>query len=419
MKNIVEIKKSTIDKIPLSEGRQVIYWDKDLKGFGLRIGKTGKVFIARDSVDGKKVQVTIGAYGAKTPDEARKEAKVELGKMASGINPTAKKKEARAKSVTLSQAFDDYLLSRKDLKPGTVSGYRHSINDHFPEWKDRPLSTLTKAMIEKKHREIGESSSGKAQANLSLRLLRAIFNFAMGKYEDGTGRPVLTDNPVKRLSHTKAWYRVERRQGYISPDALPKWLGAVMKLESEVIRDYLLFILFTGLRRQEAAGLRWADVNLQNRTFTVKDTKNHEDHTLPLTDYLMEMMIRRRKDTDSLFVFPGEGKTGKIVEPKRQIARVIEASGISFMIHDLRRSFASYASMIVPAYTLKKLMNHKDGSDVTMGYVVSGGEDLRRPMQDVTDFILRKARLEENGEAVLAAMDQAVTSMSSFRRKGA
>lgn len=88
----------------------------------------------------------------------------------------------------------------------------------------------------------------------------------------------------------------------------------------------------------------------------------------------MEMMIRRRKDTDSLFVFPGEGKTGKIVEPKRQIARVIEASGISFMIHDLRRSFASYASMIVPAYTLKKLMNHKDGSDVTMGYVVSGGK---------------------------------------------
>jgi integrase len=398
-KNIVDLTKSTIDKLPLSDGKQIIFWDRDLKGFGIRVGKTSKVFIARDSVKGKKVQVTIGAYGAITPDKARKEAKVQLGNMASGVNPIVKKREDRAKSVTLSQAFDDYLLSRKDLKPGTVSGYRHSINHHLPEWKDRPLSTITKTMIEKKHMAIGESSSGKAQANLSMRLLRAIFNFAMGKYEDGSGRPVLADNPVKRLSHTKAWYRVDRRQGYISPDALPKWFEAVMKLESEVIRDYLVFILFTGLRRQEAAGLRWSDVNLQNRTFTVKDTKNHEDHTLPLTGYLMEMMVRRRKETDSLFVFPGEGKTGKIVEPKRQIAQVIKASGVSFMLHDLRRSFASYASMIVPAYTLKKLMNHKDGSDVTMGYVVSGVEDLRRPMQDVTDFILGKSGIEKSKKA--------------------
>ncbi|MHB1285305.1 MAG: tyrosine-type recombinase/integrase [Leptospirales bacterium] len=391
MKNIIDLTKSTIDKLPLSDGKQVIYWDKALKGFGLRIGSTSKVFIVRDSVNGKKVQVTIGAFGAKTPDEARREARVQLGNMASGVNPIAKKREIRAKSVTLSQAFDDYLVSRKDLKPGTVSGYRHSINVHFAEWKDRPLSTITKTLIEKKHKEIGESPSGRAQANLSMRLLRAIFNFSMGKYEDGSGRPVLADNPVKRLSHTKAWYRVDRRQGYISPDALPKWFDAVMKLESEVIRDYLIFILFTGLRRQEAAGLRWQDVSLQNRTFTVRDTKNHEDHTLPLTDYLMEMILRRRQETDSLFVFPGEGRTGRIVEPKRQIQQVIKASGVSFMLHDLRRTFASYAAMIVPAYTLKKLMNHKNASDVTLGYVISGVEDLRKPMQDVSDFILLKS----------------------------
>jgi len=399
MERSLKLTKSVIDKIPLTNGERLTFWDTELKGFGLRVGEESKTFLVRSRVDGKLVQVSIGRYGPLTPDEGRDLARLKLGEMTKGINPIKQRKEARAKSVTLSQAFDDYLLSRKDLKPGTVSGYRHSINHHFAEWKDRPLSTLTKAMIEKKHTEIGESSSGKAQANLSMRLLRAIFNFAMGKYEDGSGRPVLADNPVKRLSHTKAWYRVERRQGYISPDALPKWFEAVNALGSEIIRDYLIFILFTGLRRQEAAGLRWQDVNLQNKTFTVRDTKNHEDHILPLTDYLMEMMLRKRKETDSLFVFPGEGKTGKIVEPKRQIAQVIKSSGVSFMLHDLRRSFASYASMIVPAYTLKKLMNHKDGSDVTMGYVVSGVEDLRRPMQDVTDFILGKAGIENRKKA--------------------
>ena len=56
-----------------------------------------------------------------------------------------------------------------------------------------------------------------------LRLLRALFNFAMGQYEDTKGHSLVTDNPVKRLSQSRAWFRVERRQGYIKANELKPW----------------------------------------------------------------------------------------------------------------------------------------------------------------------------------------------------
>ncbi len=121
-------------------------------------------------------------------------------------------------------------------------------------------------------------------ANLAMRLLRALFNFAAGQYEDTQGKSLITENPVKRLSQTRAWYRIERRQSFIKAHELAPWYEGVQQLQSDVLRDYLLLILFTGLRRQEAATLRWDHVDLGAKTLTVLDTKNHESHTLPLSN---------------------------------------------------------------------------------------------------------------------------------------
>ena len=79
------------------------------------------------------------------------------------------------------------------------------------------------------------------------------------------------------------------------------------------------------------------------------------------------------------------------MEPKRQVEKVEERPRIPFCLHDLRRVFASVAASVVSAYELKRLMNHKNGSDVTLGYVVPGVDGLRAPMQRITDRILELA----------------------------
>ncbi len=164
-----------------------------------------------------------------------------------------------------------------------------------------------------------------------------------------------------------------------------------------MVSDYLLLLLFTGLRRNEAASLRFENIDFVDQTLTVPDTKNGEPLRLPLSDFLYNLLERRLNETESAFVFPGGGKRGHLIEPKRQVQRVIKASGVPFMLHDLRRTFITVAeSLDLSHYAIKRLVNHKLTGDVTAGYVVANVERLRDPMQRITDRLLAIAESEDH-----------------------
>jgi hypothetical protein len=78
------------------------------------------------------------------------------------------------------------------------------MKESFSDWANKPLLDITKDLVAKRHSKLGESSE--ARANLSMRVLRALFNFAIMQYEDAQGRVLIADNPVKRLSQARAWY---------------------------------------------------------------------------------------------------------------------------------------------------------------------------------------------------------------------
>lgn len=388
----MRLTKTVIDNIQAPQDRnQTFYRDDSLKGFAVRITSSGiKSFVIEKLINGKVRRITLGRYGELTVEQARKEAQKLLGKIATGIDPIAEKQVAKAQSITLSEAFQDYSVIRKaSLKLKTLASYESVLNGAFADWKNKPLLAITKDKIQKRHALLGEEH-GEAYANLAMRILRAIFNFAIGKYEDAQGRSFISDNPVKRLSQTRAWYRVERRRSYIKLHELAAWYQAVMALPNQTLRDYLLLILFTGLRRQEAAALRWDQIDLKAKTLTVPETKNHEPHTLPISTYLYELLQTRHQTKISEYVFPGTGKDGYIVEPRKQMAKVTQSSGIQFTVHDLRRTFITVAeSLDISAYAVKRLLNHKMSNDVTAGYIISDVERLRKPMQQVSDYLLK------------------------------
>jgi integrase len=189
---------------------------------------------------------------------------------------------------------------------------------------------------------------------------------------------------------------VERRQTFIKAHELKDWYDGVQKLENTTFRDYLLLIIFTGLRRQEAAKLTWEQIDLKAETLSITDTKNHETHTLPLSTYLHDLLLRRKYKVTSTFVFPAPSAAGYIIEPRKQIAKVRESSGVIFTTHDLRRTFITAAeSLDIPAYALKRLLNHKMHNDVTAGYIVTDVERLRKPMQKITDFLQKKMGIKK------------------------
>ena len=271
---------------------QIFYRDSEIKGLALRVTANGvKSFVVEKSIGNKVRRITLGKYGALTAEQARKEAQKIIGQIATGGDPIAEKRAKKMKAVKLYEVLNDYFQTRKDLKPSTIVNYTQVINKAFEQWRNKPLVSITKDKIAKHHEKLG-TIHGEAYANLAMRVLRALFNFAAGKYEDAEGRSLILENPVKRLSQTRAWYRIERRQTYIKPHELAEWYQAVNHLQNHTLKDYLLLILFSGLRRQEAATLKWEQVDLAAKTIKILDTKNHEPHTLPLSDFLYDLLAQ-------------------------------------------------------------------------------------------------------------------------------
>ena len=419
-----KLTKTAVDRIPLQPHGQSLYWDIELPGFGLVVGKTAKTYVAQRDIAGRARRITIGKHGVFTTEEARKEARRLLNEMARGIDPATEKWRARALSATLGEVFEEYLVARPALRAVTVYDYRNTMKRVFEDWSSRPLSSITKDMVARRHRELGEKHP--PYANGAMRVLRAVFNFARARYEDADGHSLLGDNPVHRLSQTRAWFKERRRQSCIKPHQLRDWFSAVRALRELnklkllerqkrlkrpgqdewsigiTVCDYLEFLVLTGLRRSEAAHLRWEDVDLVASVISIGDTKNGEPHMLPLSDYLHTLLEQRKASAKSRYVFPGSGDSKRpFVEPGRHVESVIAASSVQFTLHDLRRTFITIGeSLDIPAYALKRLVNHKMSGDVTAGYIVADVERLRRPMQQITDFVLRAAGIKAQAAVI-------------------
>jgi integrase len=295
------------------------------------------------------------------------------------------------------------------LKALTGRDYVKLMTKQFADWRAKPIVSITRDMVEARHQDLTATSP--AVANRAMRYLRALFVFA-SDYRDADGAPVIPDNPVRRLSAKRLWNRIDRRTRYIEPEQLRDWWNAVHSLQNkpqypsrEVLRDYLLLLLFTGLRRNEALCLRWENVKLDRGTLCAVDTKNRSDHLLPMGRYLRELMHQRRRASDSDWVFANPLTGKRITDPHRQIVNVVAKSSVPFSPHDLRRTFASIVSRLgdrLSYYTTKRLLNHRT-SDVTQGYIQFDLEQLRSAMQAVEDFVLKNvgisAQRSETGKA--------------------
>ena len=355
----LHLTKRTIEAIPLTDLGQILCRDSELPGFGIRVGSKTKVFFVEGQVNRRTVRVTIGKYGPLTPEIARRLALKNLSDMAQGRDPNKEKRRNEVRQVSLRTAFECFFTAKPKLSPRTVEGYTRTVNLYLADWTASPIHELTRAMVLAKHRELS-AKRGALTANSVMRHLRSVYNFVAASHDD------FPPNPVAILTQARAWASEKRRQRLVPSHALPEWWAAVME-EPPLCRDFLQVALFTGMRRSEIAGLRWENIDLRARTLTVPRTKNGDPLTLPLSNYLARLLIERKLATGPTpFVFPSRSASGHVEEVKSFTARVAVRSGIEFSLHDLRRTFITIAeSLDVPAYTLKRLLNHRNAADVS------------------------------------------------------
>jgi integrase len=289
-------------------------------------------------------------------------------------------------------------LANQPLRQSTKGEYRRGVERHLRAWLETRLKDITPEMVEERHRAIATDVEaagrhlGEHTANGVMRSFRLLWNYAADRDPD------LPMNPVRRLK--RQWFSDRKRQRVVRADEMPRFYNGLLSLPNPVARDYLLLLLFTGLRRREAASLRWEHVDFAHRVIRLPaaNTKAGRKLDLPMPDFVYDLLTARfAVGREGPFVFPADSKSGHIEEPAFPLDQLANATGIRVSAHDLRRTFITTAeSTDISPLALSALVNHSLGRDVTSGYVVMTAERLRAPAQRVCDRIKVLCRAHEH-----------------------
>ena len=83
------ISKRTVDGLAV-EGRDAVFWDRELAGFGVRVYPSGrKIYVVQSRGPGGSKRITLGRHGELTVEQARKQAVAVIDRIKRGENPVA------------------------------------------------------------------------------------------------------------------------------------------------------------------------------------------------------------------------------------------------------------------------------------------------------------------------------------------
>lgn len=333
-----------------------IYRDKVVCGFCLQTNKRSKTFLVATSVQGKQLRMTLGRWPLVSVEEARGMAVKALRECREGRSPA--KVKAR-KLPTLWDVLPEYCQAKK-LKPASLKRYKSIIRTHFAPWQDQSVSALTGAAFSEHCHHFAQNTGaalvevGRGVIGALVRYLNAVHGLSL-------------ESPFNKLAAAGLMpERSKPRARVLREDQLPQWREAVDKI-GEKQRDYLLLLLYTGLRRDEGINLTRGAIDFIGGVITIPDTKNGRPHSLPITP-LMEEILHRRceglEDADRLF---------KGVSKEHVFAMAIRQGAPRFMLHDLRKLVATTGERLkLTDSTLRRILNHTaPKSDVLHSHYVS------------------------------------------------
>jgi integrase len=370
--------KKHLAGLPIPKSRAEYFYDTHARGLAVRVAaKTGRiVFVLYRRIAGRPERVTIGQFPDMSIDQARLRADELNGAIARGENPSENRRTLKAES-TLGELFTVYLEAHakhhKKTWPNDVSAF----NLHLHGWRLRKLSDIRPADVMTLHTRIG-ADSGKYAANRIVELLSSMFGRALAWGWKG-------ENPAARVKP----FREKKRDRFLQPEELPRFFVALAEEQNETFRDYVLLSLFTGARRANVQDMRWPEISFSRATWQIPETKSGESVDIALVDSAIAILEARQASATGEWVFPGTGRTGHLVEPKRAWASLLKRAGIEGLrLHDLRRTLGSWeASTGASLIVIGKSLGHLNTA-TTQVYARLNLDPVRAAVNKATDAML-------------------------------
>ena len=332
----MKLTKSRINAIKPCKSER-LYWDDELKGFGLRVSPKGRKTFFVQYRSGKRTRrAKIGTMGPLTPDMARLRGRALLGEVASGDDPAEARRKRRL-TPNVSALCDRFLEEHVSvrLKPQSQYNYGQVIRDAIkPILGPLKIPDVTRADVNALHQTYKDRPY---QANRILSVLSKMFNLAelWGYRAEGT-------NPCRLIQR----FKENKKERFLSDDELIK-LSKVLT-ESEANGDESTFVvaalrmlILTGCRSSEIQYLKWEYVT--NTHLELPDTKTGM-RSIPLPDAAKEVLASLPRSADNQFVFQGTIPKQPVSDLGKPWRRIRKKAGLeAIRIHDLRHTYASKA----------------------------------------------------------------------------
>ncbi|KFD23308.1 tyrosine-type recombinase/integrase [Yokenella regensburgei] len=415
-------------------------------GFGVKVSLTKKTYVIQRRVssghrtvtEGKKpssvLKVKVGNVSDfPSIDQAREAARQFVQTMiTTKRNPNKIKREADVSELTMSEVFAQYrqhLLGRsKPAKQNTLN-VLNKAEKRLSEWSGLRVKDLSGNEILRKFDEIASRARTAAEqtfrwANVAV---RHAIDIESSNAQTQQRQPSLSYNPFSILKVQKKFrtrseledsYKAKGVRNPLSPkDTLGRFLTALYNKRSfnRLGCDYLLLTVLLGARKEETASLCWREaltneeakttsfVDLSNRTIRFYDTKNRNDHELPICDAVKRILEDRRdivndtvtrKDKQK-WVFPARSsrsRVGHYSDSKSLREYICQEAGILKLgMHDLRRTFGRVAEELVSYAVVKRLLNHRNTTDPTERYAEPDQERIFEALQRIELHMLMTA----------------------------
>ena len=349
----------TVDSLS-GGGRDVIFWDPALTGFGLRVYPSGaKVFLAQGrGPGGGSRRVTLGRHGAISVDEARRQAALVLARIGSGTAPApgaAREGPGRA-GPTLADLAERYLREHvaARCKASTARGYRKVIRRHLlPALGEVPIAALAREHVAELHHRLRATP---AAANEAVSVLSRMLNRA----EAWDLLPAGT-NPCRFVAR----YRTRRPERFLTGEEFRRLGAALDALEAQGRipahpAAALRLLMLTGCRSGEILTLRWDEVHLRPRELRLRDSKTGP-RVIPLSPSAVAVLKRVPRAAGNPWVIAGRKPGTHLSHLSYYWYRVRERAGVDdgVRVHDLRHSFASRALALGESLSMiGKLLGH-------------------------------------------------------------
>ncbi len=386
----VRLTKRVVDRLKPEVGRDVVLWDSELPGFGLRVKPSGvrSYMVQYRNAGGRSRRLTLGRHGVLTPEQARDLAKQRLAEVTKGADPATERAAVR-KAMTVAELAERYLKEHAEThnKPSSAREFRallkRRILDPLGKLKAEAITT---ADVMRLHHSLRDTPY---EANRTLALLSKLFNLA----EAWKIRPQHS-NPC---THVKR-YAERKRERFLSAVVLSR-LGAALsdaertKTERPAIIAAIRLLAFTGCRRGEILSLQWGHVDLGSGLLRLADAKTGA-RIVPLGAPALELL--RQLPQTGPFVVHGP-KSGKPLASSTlegawwrlcKTAKIVDGDDEpNARIHDLRHTVGTYGGQAgLNAFMVRDLLGHKTLA-MTARYVERDTDPLRAAADQVAGRI--------------------------------